>query len=157
VAEIALRNRRGHQVAVVVVDDVDAATFGHQRWSLSSYGYAVRYVAGRAVLLHREILRLPLVSDGREGDHRNRNALDCRRSNLRVVTHAQNLENKGSYRGSTSRHRGVWWDPERELWIGCVTVAGRKIRARFRSETDAAAFASGLRARLMPFSIEGAA
>jgi hypothetical protein len=89
--------------------------------------------------MHRLILQPPL---DRCVDHRNRNRLDNRRGNLRVVTHAENMMNVGANKGSTSRYRGVSWNKRRSKWI--ASFRGRHLGC-FDSEGDAARCAARAR------------
>jgi hypothetical protein len=145
---------RGH----VLVDAADAPFVCQWRWNLDHEGYATRGTskAGQdkeSIRLHRELLGLPRATDGREGDHINRDRLDCRRENLRVATTAQNLQNKGGYRGARSAYRGV------DLWYGKwrarIRVSGKLIHlGYFVSEGDAAEAARTARARLMTHAVD---
>lgn len=88
----------------------------HVRWKIGDWNYAVN---PSGVPLHRLILGLE-VGDARQGDHKNGNKLDCRRSNLRVVTYAQNRQNeraRRTYGGvpPASKYRGVFWS--RNRWL----------------------------------------
>ena len=49
-------------------------------------------------------------------DHINRNRSDNRISNLREVSHKQNLQNAGKYSNNTSGHPGVVWDKQKSKW-----------------------------------------
>jgi hypothetical protein len=115
--EIPLRNRKGIVVAHALVDEADFEPLMAWRWHRSE-GYAMRSftepVRG-AVLMHRQIMGL-VKGDGIEVDHINRNRLDNRRENLRVVTHARNACNLGSRPNTSSRFRGVSWNIRSETW-----------------------------------------
>ena len=98
-ALIPLRNRDGGTVAHTMVDVIDAWWLTKWRWSRNQSGYAYRVDGNRTVLLARLLLGLvdagPLV----ESDHINRDRLDNRRANLRVVTPAENCANRGGVFG----------------------------------------------------------
>lgn len=49
-------------------------------------------------------------------DHRDTDTLNNRPSNLREATNQQNQQNRGAYRGGTSRYCGVSWDKRRKKW-----------------------------------------
>lgn len=84
-----------------IVDDEDFEHLNQFKWyaskSVSGNFYAVRgaVVDGKlcGFLLHRAILSPPT---GFEIDHKNRDGLDNRKSNLRIATRQQNMCNKPS-------------------------------------------------------------
>jgi hypothetical protein len=131
------------------------------RWMLSARGYVIRHCRlgpGRQtkVLLHRELLGLPRA-DSRQGDHINRDRLDNRRENLRIVTSAQNAQNKPGIT-KTSAFRGVCWDAGKGKWRAQAGLAGKRYHlGRFADEEEAAAVAAGWRRVHMPWSVEEAA
>lgn len=77
----------------VQLDPWDRDRLKGRRVSLGSHGYAQIWDNGRHELLHRWILGCK-VRDGRLVDHRNGDRYDCRRSNLRIVTPAENAANR---------------------------------------------------------------
>ena len=88
---------------IALIDDEDAALVGGHRWHMAhSYAAAyIRSISRSPTLMHRLIMGFP---EGMVIDHINDNPLDNRRSNLRVVTNAQNTSrqrrrNKHGYRG----------------------------------------------------------
>lgn len=121
---IPLSATSGTPRAFALVDDEDYERFGGLAWSLTLCGgmpYANRNVSGRIVYLHREICGCA-HGDGNIVDHRNGDGLDCRRLNLRVVTHAENTRNRRARVFGTSRHRGVYWNKQRGLWYARAKV-----------------------------------
>lgn len=108
--------------------------------------------------MHRQILGLPL-RDVRQSDHINGDRLDNRRANLRVVTNAQNSQNKTRLNSNnTSGHKGVYWNKARGKWQAYGKIDGR---ARYLGLYDdietAAQVARAYRASHLPFSREAAA
>ena len=80
----------------LVDGDYDGEYFGQWRWHLNPYtGYVQRgeRVDGKIVhiYLHHEVCRAP---DGLWRDHINRNKLDNRSCNLRVVTPKESASNR---------------------------------------------------------------
>ncbi len=157
-AKLALHARDGSLRGYATIDAVNA-----HRWYLDGRGYVVRALQlpdGRwsARKLHRDLLGLKR-GDRRQGDHRNHDLLDNRRSNLRIVTNAQNGQNRnGAYRGSTSRHRGVCWAGREAKWRVTACVDGRRFHlGYFDDEQEAAGVAAAFRAEHMPYSAEAAA
>jgi len=158
VARIPLYARNGSIRDYAMVDPADAAGLNQWRW-FKNAGYAARgvMVDGRLklILMHREILGLPREYDGRQGDHINRNRLDNRRSNLRIVTDAQNRQNKSPYRRATSRFRGVYWDKDKQRWRAQAIFQGRHYHlGYFQDEEETAKAASEWRTKHMPFAVE---
>lgn len=124
---------------------IDAADYGrvkHLRWAahIEPSGAAYAYSNGirgvcPAIKLHRLIAGSPPC----DVDHEDRDGLNCRRSNLRPATRAQNNANRASKAGASSRFKGVTWDRARQKWKGLIQVNGRvKNLGRFNDEVDAA-------------------
>ncbi len=109
------RQYRSKDVVTVFIDSDLWSELSRFSWQVSKHGYVFRRVyAGkrpngtsrqRDLYLHRHILGLS-KGDGKTGDHVNRDRLDNRRENLRVVTKAENAQNR-SGKGSRSLPRGV--------------------------------------------------
>ncbi len=62
-----------------------------RRFHIDSLGYPRAYIDGKRTRLHTIIMG---VRKGYDVDHINRNKLDNQSSNLRHVTHAENLRNR---------------------------------------------------------------
>lgn len=98
------------------VDNEDYKRLSKYHWhETGSYPY--RWVGGRKVFLHREVLNLGRIKgEGIYIDHINNDTLDCRKENLREATHQQNQFNSGPRRGSTSKFKGVSWYKRTRRW-----------------------------------------
>lgn len=137
---------------VVLLDD-DVIESLPNRISVGSHGYAQMWLGQSVVLLHRWILGL-VVGDIRQGDHINRDKLDNRRANLRIVTPAENGQNTKprtalSGRPTRSRFRGVSRDAAGR-WIAYGQLHGRRHHVgAFDTEQQAAAAARAWRAAHM--------
>lgn len=92
--------------------------------------------------LHRLIMERVLgrkLSRSEKVDHINGDGLDNRRSNLRVVTHAENLTNRSGWKKSSSKYKGVTWFKRDSKWQAKICPKGKTIHlGYFDSEIDAA-------------------
>ncbi len=142
--------------AAVCVDEADAHWLDLGGWYLCN-GYARRdfWENGqkRRVYLHRLIANPPA---GLHVDHVNRDKLDNRRRNLRVVTRSENLQNRrGATRTSRTGVRGVFQDTRDGAYYARVTVNGRRIDlGRFRTLADAETAVTAARRHHMTHSME---
>lgn len=157
---IPLRKRGGEIAAYTVVDAEDYAALSAFRWFRTNSGYAARTVRipggnCQTILLHRELLALE-KGDPLFGDHINRDRLDNRRANLRVVTAAQNTQNCGARsHNRSSGIRGVYWWPPTSKWVAKARVNGRLHHiGLFENKEDAARAVSDFRAVHMPYSTD---
>lgn len=155
--QIPLRARDGSVRAYAIVDAEDTLTLSQWHWSLHGRGYACRHqmIDGvqRTIFLHRQILGL-VHGDGMNGDHKNRNRLDCRRANLRPATKHGNRQNVPSREG-TSAYRGVSLVKATGKWEAYVNVNGKKsCLGYFADEHDAGAAARAARQRVMPYALD---
>jgi hypothetical protein len=106
----------GRKGLVALIDDEDAnlaSLSWHGHRGKGDYYYAChREGSGdrERLWLHNEVMMnmtgQPLV-DNELVDHKNRNKLDCRRSNLRLATRSQNEANKAKGSRGASRYKGV--------------------------------------------------
>lgn len=154
---IPIRNRRGRVVALALVDMADVPLVSSYTWRLNTEGYARAHTGGRfgkKVLMHRLLLGLQ-PGDGIEGDHRNRNRLDCQRRNLRVLPRAGNRQNRSPNRNTVSGERGVVWDPMRRKWQARAQVAGRRAwLGRFDTCEAASAAARRFRLKHLTYAVD---
>lgn len=70
------------------------------------------------------------VEDGMERDHITHGTMtfiDNRRSNLRAVTHSQNLMNRGKFKSNKSGIIGVYWDKRDNVWRAQIRLNGKVI------------------------------
>ena len=142
--KLALHNRKGDIVAYTLVDLEDYQLLKQYRWRLGPNNSAARgkRTNGKycTFLIHRVIMGLD-HDDPREVDHKNRNRLDNRRKNLRIVTRLQNAQNvphNKTWRGqiTSSRYRGVRHHsaahmakrPNGRPWFVMHTLNGKNIK-----------------------------
>lgn len=127
-------------------------------WYLGGDGYVHRRVAAHgqrcvSIKMHRELMGLER-GDPRVVDHINGDTLDNRRSNLRVVTHAENLQNRQRLAANnTSGVRGVSFHGASGKFRAYATVGGRHFHlGLFERLDEAEAVVTSFRRANMPFS-----
>jgi len=127
----------------VIFDEEDRDVIESRSWCLNPQGYPItrERIGGRkktSVGLHRLLLGAP---DGMYIDHINRNPLDNRRSNLRVVTPRENALNSRDRTGTSSKYRGV--SRRGSKWQVVIRVDGTlKFIGVYETEDEAASAAA---------------
>lgn len=122
----------------VLVDAADLSLVA-ERWHLfvanrtssGDYIYAARREDGKTILLHRQLMRAP---QGTCVDHLNGDRLDNRRSNLRVCSHGENMQNRKLNVDNTSGYKGVSWSKANNGWRA---ACARKYLGTFKLKEDA--------------------
>lgn len=108
---IPIFNRRGHVIDGSIVDAEDANWLSSIMWTKHTQGYAIksfgRYTRLRLKMATEIINRYDLAVAGKVIDHINRNPLDNRKRNLRLVTPSENSANRDIDHNNTSKYRGV--------------------------------------------------
>lgn len=154
---VPLYQRGGVICAYALVDADDYERVTTDRWNArtDSVGRLRPMRRSRrppqATTLARVILGLP---PGRypEVDHRNGDPLDNRRSNLRLASRGQNMQNQRAHRGSHSGVRGVYPRPNGR-WQAAVQVAKKQhYLGVFDTVEEAEAVVVAWRREHMPFS-----
>lgn len=159
-ATIPLVGRRRSWLGFVKVEPDDVAELSRYEWRLFTDRLGNHYAfrrnkQGQRIWMHRDLFGLTPEQTEVEVDHKNRQTLDNRRSNLRVVTHAQNMQNRPSHAGSTSKFRGVYKNNGETRWRAQVVVAGKTHKLGTHATPEIAAeVARAFRAEHMPFANE---
>jgi hypothetical protein len=109
-----------------IVSDEDYERLIRFKWCYNKYAVTTIRIEGKPACraVHQMILVAP---PGLEIDHINRNKLDNRRCNLRIVTHSENMKNKAPRPRKPTPLRkpkvgrsgvlGVTWRSKRQMWI----------------------------------------
>lgn len=109
-----------------IIDDTDFDLVSQYNWFARPAGirgrtlYAESSAKGKRLLLHRFLMGTPTELDT---DHINGNGLDNRRINLRICTHAKNLQNKRLYKNNKTGFSGVRKSGEK--WCAIVRFNGQ--------------------------------
>lgn len=161
VVRFPLFNRAGDVVGFTTIDEQDLSLVEDHLWHLSSSGHAVRRErrdgVGINIFMHQVILGIPsgIGTDIIQVDHKDRDRLNNRHSNLRVVPPGANPQNVGSYKGSTSKYRGVSWHDREAKWLAQAQINYKKYFLGYHdTELGAAKTASDFRREYMPYAIE---
>lgn len=114
--------------------DANKASLSKQNFHKTRGGYAAY---GRSKYLHHVIAGVP--PKGYFVDHINRDKLDNRLSNLRIVSIKQSSYNTAPLPSARSRYKGVWFNKPNRKWQADIKVDGEKIYlGRYDIEEDAA-------------------
>lgn len=134
-------------VLPLLIDTEDLPTVERiSTWSIDAQGYGVGYLPGesrgRLYLLHRVVMGDfdGDIPEGHVVDHMRHRKYDCRKENLRVVTHAENTRNR------KIPGRGYTFNKSANKWQAYVTIDGKfKHLGLFKSERKAASVAKEAR------------
>lgn len=155
----------GRQEAIISTSKLDRVKEFPNTWLVYYENHTKSlYVMGNApkengkrksIYLHRWVTNSP---DGMQVDHINHNSLENTDSNLRIVTLAENMQNKNTYTNNTSGVRGVIWDKESNKWYARVGVKNKKKSiGRFDTIEEAEKAVIEARKKYMPYSQESTA
>lgn len=115
-------------------------------WSLS-LGYVMKQkgkkVGQQTIRLHRWLMNAP---DDMVVDHIDRNPLNNQKSNLRIVTQAQNGMNRGGAKNSSSKYKGVAWVSEKGKWKAMISKDAKTHRLGYFTNEHEAALAYNVKA-----------
>lgn len=101
--------------------DANMSKLDAHRWS-DNHGYAYAAIDGKLVAMHHLIIKR---HSGLITDHINRNRLDNRACNLRLVTRRQNSINSGAYSKLFPGVKGV--RKTRNKYTARITINGKRI------------------------------
>lgn len=129
--KIILGGKRG---GVAIVDKKFYTVLNKIKWHMTEDGYAKATINGKSKYMHRFILK---YTGKMVVDHINRNKLDNRESNLRLVTRYQNGQNQSKRQNSTSKYNGVYI--RKGKYCASITHNRKKVHlGTFKDEKEAA-------------------
>lgn len=147
-ASEAVRHIYLGQGKYATVDSEDYDWLNQWKWSLhdkhNGLMYACRMECGHSIRMHRLITDAP---PGLEVDHIDHNGLNNRRSNLRLVTHQQNMWHGARQARGHTRLWGVSCGNPRGRWSAHIGVNGRLFHLGTFDTSEAAARAYDAAAR----------
>lgn len=142
-----------------VIDDGDAELLRF-KWRLNERGYAIRHceirVAGRIVRkmkLAHAVLGFP--PSGMVVDHINRDRLDNRKDNLRMIPANKNAQNCNARSNNITGLRGSMLRKDTGKYLAHVRLNGVNIRlGYYETAIEAAEIAKRYRLKHMPYTVE---
>lgn len=112
-------------------------------WYINNDGYVVN---SYDEYLHRIIMN---ALKDMEVDHINHDPTDCRKNNLRICEHYNNLANTKLYKTNTSGFKNVYYNKSNDKWYVSIIRKGEEYRSRdFDDKTDAIKYAYNLDKKL---------
>ena len=124
-----------------LIDFADADLI-YQKWSCSTFGYAIRHKDKGMCWMHRVILERMLkrpLQAGELCDHINGQPLDNRRSNLRLASCTENVRNSRTGKNNASGYKGVHFHKGGRRWRAQITVNRKVISLGYFKTPEAAA------------------
>lgn len=123
--EIILCDNNINEIGRAIIDKGDYNLVKDYKWHMNKYGYAVgrkkdcNYVWLQNLIMDNINLDFTI-------DHKNRNSLDYRKSNLRISDKSTNAMNCGVRDINTSGVTGVMWVNHQGCWCGNMSVKGER-------------------------------
>lgn len=116
--------------------DANYSNLDEHKWFKSDSGYAKARIDKKIVLIHRLILGI--TKETEYADHINGDRLDNRRSNLRIVTHRQNMMNVRPR--SANGYKGVSHSPStKNKWRAYINPNRKQINLGYYATPEEAA------------------
>ena len=113
----------------IIIDRDDLESIQKYRWHISTQGYVRTEVFSggkrKEIKLHNFLLGF-IPSKSLVVDHINRNKLDNRKSNLRIVSKKENARNSKTQCNNTSGHRGISFRRKESKWEAYIKVDGKR-------------------------------
>jgi len=122
---------------LVLIDDCDYDRIKNYKWyAIDGSGYSKRICTMKPCrYMHRIIMDAPI---GYDVDHVNGNALDNRRSNLRICSHAENTRNAPRRKTNASGYKGVYWASWASKYRAEIQHSGSRIKIGYFDTADQA-------------------
>lgn len=108
----------------VLIDSEDVSMLSNINWYISVHGYLAGFYKGKHYYFHRLIMK---AERSKYVDHINKDKLDNRKKNLRIVRNDENIRNSKVSSNNKSGIVGVYWDEERKKWHSQIMVDRKAI------------------------------
>ena len=138
-AEIILRDKNGYECDRAIIDLDDVEKCKKFKWHIrhnKHTDYAVSSEPNKRRFLHQLIM--DYYDPDMDVDHINRNGLDNRKSNLRIVTHGKNITNQGEGTGvkkvPSGNYQAVITKDAKPIYLGTFNSFSEACAARRAAE-----------------------
>ena len=142
-ARIEMYDKNHHVVAEAIIDSSDVPKVEPFKWNLSK-GYVVTKQGDKHIKLHRIIMSDYLDVD-KEVDHINRNKLDNRKCNLRIVSHYENMQNLGQNKRNSTGEKGIYYIKSKNRYRVDYRQGDKIHKKMFQTFDEAKQFKESLR------------
>lgn len=112
---------------LIDTDDYDKVKSIDSNIWIDNKGYVVYEINKKRFSLHRFIMNMDKFDGTHIIDHINRNRVDNRKANLRIVTHIENAQNCDVFINNTSGVKGVSWHKRDSKWQASICVNRKSI------------------------------
>lgn len=116
-AEVKLYNKENKHIASAIIDLEDVCTVGLYKWYLKDNEYV--FSSNESIYLHRFLIG---ESNKNTVDHKDRNKLNNRKSNLRIATQTKQNFNQKIRIDNTSGVRGVRFAKDKGSWHAGISI-----------------------------------
>lgn len=107
-----------------LIDHEDFELVSRFKWYFSSLGYVSRSGCKKHFTLHQLIMK---TKKGEYVDHVNRNKLDNRKENLRIVTNQQNSFNRIKSKNNKTGYKGVTYNKNANKFMSYINLNYKQI------------------------------
>jgi hypothetical protein len=123
VIEVQLFGNRG----IALIDKEDEEKIKEYSWSLADrpwgeYASGYNPKTGKTILLHRLVIG---AKENEIVDHKDRNGLNCTKSNLRIASFSENSHNRRKRRGTKYPYVGIGQNGSSDLFRAKITKDGK--------------------------------
>ncbi|MEH7209545.1 HNH endonuclease [Priestia megaterium] len=124
------------EFAKAIIDNSDVELASRYKWGMDGHGYLTTKVNGRYLALHQ--LLMNTKNTDYLVDHKDRNKLNNRRSNLRIANKSINTINTGIRKHNNSGITGVSFQKQSGKWRAYITYNKKRIElGQFINKEDA--------------------
>lgn len=144
-AEIAIYDKNSNIIAFSKISMETVDLVKNFKWRFGTKNYIISQ--SPKICLHRLIFKLIgiEVPKGHVIDHINRDKLDNRLENLRVVTFSENSHNSKMFSNNTTGYKGIYYNKLKNTYEACIGFRNKRYRkSGFKNILDAVNYRKSL-------------